>query len=184
MGIWSEEVVTQLKSLAEQGFSASKAATHFPGMTRNAAVGLAHRRKFHFLGVGGGPHRVAGDRPRTPRAPSVFLETKPKRSYRNAPIVALATPQTEADVAPRRKLSLIELTEATCKWPIGDPLHADFGYCGANLHPSYPYCASHCRMAYESPQERERARAEQGRPRNGGFFNHTVRHGRILNGSL
>ena len=32
-----------------------------------------------------------------------------------------------------KKLSLLELTEKTCKWPIGDPATSEFWFCG---HPS------------------------------------------------
>jgi GcrA cell cycle regulator len=29
-----------------------------------------------------------------------------------------------------KKLTLMELTERTCKWPIGDPATEDFWFCG------------------------------------------------------
>jgi GcrA cell cycle regulator len=179
MAIWSEEAVSQLRGLAEQGYSASQAAAQINGMTRNAAVGVAFRRKFHFMGgKGGGPNHLGVDaKPKRKKSDYISI---PKRSYRKAPelVIALSTAVTEAEVAPRRKISIMELTENTCRWPLGDTLALDFGYCGAQPYPSYQYCASHCRMAYESPQERERARKEQGRP---GFYrraDNQIRNGR------
>src|ERR1700679_1262957 len=54
MGIWPQEIIDQLKALAGQGYSASICASHFNGMTRNAAVGIAFRNKFQFHGSSGG----------------------------------------------------------------------------------------------------------------------------------
>lgn len=183
MPIWSEEVVVQLRSLAEQGFSASQAAANFVGMTRNSAVGLAFRRKFHFAGgKGGGPNHVASGEPKKKRERMISF---PKRSYRKVPevVIALSVAVTEADVAPRRKVSILELTEQTCRFPLGDPLAPDFGYCGAKPHPNYPYCPSCCILAYEQPENRH-ARSEPGRTGSGRFPYYQVRHGRILNGGL
>lgn len=56
-------------------------------------------------------------------------------------------------------LSLLDLTEATCKWPIGHPREAGFGFCG---HPKTPfvevYCVYHKRLAYVPVPKRRRAR--------------------------
>ena len=45
--------------------------------------------------------------------------------------------------------SLLELTEHSCRWPIGDPGDADFFFCGGPTASSLPYCAHHCRVAYQ-----------------------------------
>ena len=37
-----------------------------------------------------------------------------------------------------RKLTLMELTERTCKWPIGDPATDDFWFCGLPSIPGKP----------------------------------------------
>ena len=37
-----------------------------------------------------------------------------------------------------RKLTLMELTERTCKWPIGDPATEDFWFCGLPSLPGKP----------------------------------------------
>ncbi|MEO6301073.1 MAG: GcrA family cell cycle regulator, partial [Paracoccaceae bacterium] len=39
-----------------------------------------------------------------------------------------------------KKLTLMELTERTCKWPIGDPATDDFWFCGLPSVPGKPYC--------------------------------------------
>ena len=38
-----------------------------------------------------------------------------------------------------RRLSLMELTERTCKWPIGDPATDDFWFCGLPTQAGKPY---------------------------------------------
>jgi len=36
-----------------------------------------------------------------------------------------------------------------CRWPIGDPRHADFHFCGAPQLLGRPYCELHWRMAFQ-----------------------------------
>ncbi len=56
-------------------------------------------------------------------------------------------------------LTLIELTEFTCKWPIGHPHHADFGFCGA-AKGAGPYCPEHMGLAYQAAPRRIAAARE------------------------
>ncbi len=61
-----------------------------------------------------------------------------------------------------RKLSLLELNERTCKWPIGDPSTDDFYFCGLKCAPDKPYCEAHAALAYQpmsSRRDRERHRS-------------------------
>ena len=48
-----------------------------------------------------------------------------------------------------RKLSLMELTERTCKWPIGDPATEEFWFCGLPSQPGKPYCEAHVGVAFQ-----------------------------------
>jgi len=48
-----------------------------------------------------------------------------------------------------RKLTLMELTERTCKWPIGDPATEDFWFCGLPSLPGKPYCDAHVGVAFQ-----------------------------------
>ncbi|WOC15581.1 GcrA family cell cycle regulator [Pseudochrobactrum sp. MP213Fo] len=57
-----------------------------------------------------------------------------------------------------RHLTLLQLTERTCKWPVGDPLHDDFHFCGHESGESTPYCAYHSKLAFQPTSERRRAR--------------------------
>jgi GcrA cell cycle regulator len=48
-----------------------------------------------------------------------------------------------------KKLTLMELTERTCKWPIGDPATDDFWFCGLPSIPGKPYCEAHVGVAFQ-----------------------------------
>jgi GcrA cell cycle regulator len=48
-----------------------------------------------------------------------------------------------------RRLTLMELTERTCKWPIGDPATEDFWFCGLPSLPGKPYCEAHVGVAFQ-----------------------------------
>ena len=48
-----------------------------------------------------------------------------------------------------KKLSLLELTERTCKWPIGDPATSEFWFCGHQTESGKPYCATHIAIAFQ-----------------------------------
>ena len=48
-----------------------------------------------------------------------------------------------------RRLTLMELTERTCKWPIGDPATDDFWFCGLPSQQGKPYCEAHVGVAFQ-----------------------------------
>jgi len=59
-------------------------------------------------------------------------------------------------VSMARHLTLLQLTENTCKWPMGDPLAEDFCFCGADSAEGTPYCAHHSKVAFQPVSERRR----------------------------
>jgi len=48
-----------------------------------------------------------------------------------------------------KKISLMELTERTCKWPVGDPATEDFWFCGLPTQQGKPYCEAHVGVAFQ-----------------------------------
>lgn len=53
-------------------------------------------------------------------------------------------------------IDLLDLTERTCRWPVGDPGKPGFGFCGAEVSPGCkPYCATHGLRAYAPSAERK-----------------------------
>jgi GcrA cell cycle regulator len=163
---WTEERVALLKKLWQDGLSASQIAGELGSVTRNAVIGKVHR-----LGLSGRgqPTSTIKRRPRA-SAPSSMRRL---RSTTTASVGSLAL-QTEyeavaeTEMRPRRdvvvpiakRLSIEKLTERTCKWPIGDPGHEDFHFCGHDSLESAPYCEYHAGVAYQTPEPRRRAKRQ------------------------
>ncbi|MGH1331003.1 MAG: GcrA family cell cycle regulator [Paracoccaceae bacterium] len=53
-----------------------------------------------------------------------------------------------------KKISLMELTERTCKWPVGDPATDDFWFCGLSTQQGKPYCEAHVGVAFQPMSSR------------------------------
>ncbi|WP_226782175.1 GcrA family cell cycle regulator [Oceaniglobus trochenteri] len=53
-----------------------------------------------------------------------------------------------------KKISLMELTERTCKWPVGDPATDDFWFCGLATQAGKPYCEAHVGVAFQPMSSR------------------------------
>ena len=134
---WTREATEQLAALWRTGAPCSLIAAAInrdldTAFSRNAVIGKVNR-----LGLAG----RAADAPRTgkPRgAPPPF-----------APPFG-------------RRCSLTELTDATCRWPVGEPGTPEFYFCGGKPLAARPYCAYHAALAYQpgttdSPNRREHA---------------------------
>ena len=53
-----------------------------------------------------------------------------------------------------KRITLMELTEKTCKWPVGDPATDDFWFCGLNVQTGKPYCEAHVGVAFQPMSSR------------------------------
>jgi GcrA cell cycle regulator len=88
----------------------------------------------------------------------------------NNPVLAPMTPnQPSAEAAELRRrdeavvprlegVTIMELREGVCRWPLGDPTSPDFRYCGARAVEGLPYCSHHAQIAYQPSVERKRLR--------------------------
>ncbi len=171
---WPESVVEKARALAADGYSASQAAAMIPKMTRSGILGLAHRRGFQFFGRDGKYTKEFKPLAIRIREPSLNRLKKSK----------LVRPKQVIVDEPPRIVTLMDLGLNDCKFPIGVPGSKQFGYCGAKQLTFKPYCPHHCRIAYETPQERIHAREESrgsgpNRRTNGSF-----RYGRTFDGGL
>ena len=59
-----------------------------------------------------------------------------------------------------QRRTLLELTELTCRWPIGDPGSAEFFFCGGQAATGTPYCSYHSRVAYQPANVRRDRRPQ------------------------
>ncbi len=151
---WSDDRVEAMKKLWADGLSASQIANELGGLTRNAVIGKAHR-----LGLMKRRERKPAQA-RQRKAPAThYLRQNNTPSYRGAAVPAVAKqvdpePAPVAEIIPiHQRVALMELHDAICHWPVGDPRSSDFHFCGGKAISGMPYCAHHCRMAYQPPSE-------------------------------
>jgi GcrA cell cycle regulator len=74
-------------------------------------------------------------------------------------VIEAAAPQTVRDVVVpiSEPVTIVELRESMCHWPIGDPAQSEFRFCGAKKLPGQgPYCACHAGIAYQTQHDRRR----------------------------
>ena len=62
------------------------------------------------------------------------------------------------------KVTLLDLNDRICKWPIGHPDEAGFHFCGKPVSPGFPYCGEHCLLAYQAQMPRRDRPAGPSRP--------------------
>ncbi len=160
---WTDERVARLAKLWADGLSASQVAAELGGVTRNAVIGKVHR-----LGLsgrakpagksGGGPKRKASSTRRKGDGGSI-RSPRVNRRTGDIAIAVKPAPVEEEVVAPEsKKLTLMELTETTCRWPNGDPTMPGFSFCGHKTDDDKPYCKFHNKLAFQPPSERRRRR--------------------------
>jgi len=139
---WTDERIALLTRLWQEGQSASQVARQLGSVSRSAVIGKIHR-----LGIAGrdraaSPRSLGGRPPKAPRPMSVTSrrlgEGHAPRAPRPAPYVAF-----EADAT----ATLITLSDHGCRWPIGDPDQAEFGFCGRQRAGRSSYCEGHSPMA-------------------------------------
>ncbi len=158
--LWSDDRVEMLKKLWEGGLSAGQIASELGNVTRNAVIGKVHR-----LGLSGrvkSPSSGATRQRKARPAQAKMFVARP--ATRANPALAHAfdvemepDPIAYDNIVPMgQRLSLLQLNEATCHWPIGDPETEDFFFCGGRSLTSLPYCAHHCRVAYQPASDRRR----------------------------
>jgi GcrA cell cycle regulator len=161
---WTDERVELLKKLWSDGLSASQIAAELGGITRNAVIGKVHR-----LGLSGRA-KPSSSVPRTRKNRAAHMMRVSRPSVRGNTALArhafaLYELETEAEPEPLENIipigqrcQLLELTDSTCRWPIGDPGSPDFFFCGGKPISELPYCAYHARIAYQPINDRRRDR--------------------------
>jgi GcrA cell cycle regulator len=168
---WTDERVEHLKKMWLDGLSASQIANELgQGVSRNAVIGKVHR-----LGLSGRakPPAAAAAAPARPRKEEAL---RPQAAPISHGALALAMDVQPATApAPRvvleevvipisERVTIMDLRESMCRWPLGDPTNSDFRYCGAKMQiGAGPYCLSHARIAYQPAQDRRRDRDREKR---------------------
>lgn len=164
---WTEERVELLRRLWMEGRSASQIAAEIGGVSRNAVIGKVHR-----LGLAGrgkaGPTDEA--KPRKADRPAVAPAEEPgvAAAAASAParpvleLVAEAGETRDLSIPVSERVTIMELRESMCRWPMGDPTAVDFRFCGSKSITGLPYCRHHALVAYQPAADRRRDRRVAG----------------------
>jgi GcrA cell cycle regulator len=136
--MWTAEQDNQLRELHTTGMPFSEIG-EMMGVTRNAAIGRAHR-----LGL---PPRRDMSAPRKPRNRSPNRpKAEPRVSKRRlAMLQAEPLLRDVPNTPPIRAKSLLDLAKGECRWPFGDK---PYTFCGCRTFTGLPYCVGHARIAY------------------------------------
>lgn len=159
--IWTEENVATLKRMWEAGDGGTAIADHFTrqgyACSRNACIGAAHRAGFQT------PNKDRSLRASKAAATKRFrADSHRTESVRKARIAAIKRKVGVTDRATKQvpvpttapepmHLTLMELTEHTCKFPYGDK---PFTFCGHPKDVVVPYCSWHQRMTWVPARDR------------------------------
>jgi GcrA cell cycle regulator len=143
---WTREAIAQLAALWRTGapclaIAAAINREHGTAFSRSAVIGKANR-----LGLA-----RAVDAPRRP------------------PIGRAALRPAAFEPPSGRRCSLLELDDATCRWPVGDPRTPEFYFCGGKPLAGRPYCVHHAAVAYQPETECRHARRPVRRRRRFGI---------------
>ena len=165
---WTEERLELLKKLWGEGMNASQIAAEIGGgMTRNAVLGKSHR-----LGlVRKAAPKVSAPPSAKPSLPSATPSTaKPPKPDDPPPVINKASQQpseqpranplpVDAALPKGKGVTIAELREGMCRWPMGDRTTPEFRYCGGHAITALPYCSHHAQIAYQPMTDRKRMRA-------------------------
>lgn len=147
---WTSDRIEHLTTLWKANQMSAAEIGAEMGISRSAVIGKANR-----LGLTDRRRGPSFGRSLTERAP------RPRSAVRRLPrpmsrvALALAEVNEPTEIAfaalPECKpISLFELTDGKCRWPIGSVGDDDFGFCGHSSLRALPYCAAHARLAYRS----------------------------------
>ena len=143
---WTIEREKKLRELWKKGHTASQIAGLIGDTTRNAVIGKAHRLNLQARAASKKlSSKINTENNNTP-------EVKTQKLGRKARFKALLLDKNFEQENPKK---LEELTDKTCRWPIGHPYEKDFYFCGRTPMEKFVYCKLHMLYAYQPKNAKE-----------------------------
>ena len=143
---WTPEREEKLKELWKKGHTASQIASLLGDTTRNAVIGKAHRLNLEARAVS------RKSTFKVNKENNVRPEAKTQKLGRKARFKALLL---DKNFEPENPKQLEELTDETCRWPIGHPYEKKFYFCGRKSIEKFPYCKLHVLYAFQPKNAKE-----------------------------
>ena len=152
---WTEQMVDDLRAMWKEGLTTAEIGKRL-GVSKNSIVGKVHR-----LGLSGRPSPIKKkEEVENPVVEAKPLPTKKAEKVKSEPVPAskkVEEPKEEKieikvakqPETPRKEhVSLVDLDNHTCRWPIGDPKDENFHFCGKKVKIGQTYCEEHANIAY------------------------------------
>jgi GcrA cell cycle regulator len=152
---WNTEKIKKLKELWGSGKTASQISEIIGGMSRNAVIGKAHRLNLS-----------AKIKTRTTQSNQSYDNNLDKKNIKTTQGVKSRFKSLiiEKDFEPENPKQLEELSEESCKWPIGHPDEKIFYFCGRSSLKNFSYCKLHLLYAYQPKSKKEDTAIKDGVP--------------------
>src|SRR5688572_4071755 len=88
-----------------------------------------------------------------PPATGLAVSLQFKNAY-DRKLHLMALPDAELVIPANDRKTVQTLTNNDCRWPIGDPQHPDFHFCGKRKAVGFPYCEFHVRRGWQPSRPR------------------------------
>ena len=142
---WTPDREKKLKDLWKKGHTASQIASLIGDTTRNAVIGKAHRLNLQARAIS----KKITSKTKTEEN---NVPTREGKLSRKARFKALLLDKNFEQENPKK---LEELTDETCRWPIGHTYEKTFYFCGRKSMEKFPYCKLHVLYAFQPKNAKE-----------------------------
>lgn len=153
---WTEQMVEELRKMWKEGLTTGEIGKRL-NVSKNSIVGKVHR-----LGLSGRPSpikkkdetEVKAAAPAKPAKPAAEPAPVPAKKKPDPELKTVSTPAPKTGSFAKSgscNVSLTELDNHTCRWPVGDPKDDNFHFCGKKVRIGQTYCEEHSAQAYVKP---------------------------------
>ena len=142
---WTPEKVSKLKKLWGKGNTAGQIASILGEVTRNAVIGKAYRLNLAAKSILKNNNFKQVSQLEKNAA-------QPKRTTRRNKFKSLLL---DKNFEPENPISLEELNDEVCRWPIGHPDEPNFYFCGRKSMKDFSYCKLHVLYAFQPKNKKE-----------------------------
>ena len=144
---WTPEREEKLRELWKKGHTASQIASLLGETTRNAVIGKAHRLNLQARAIS------KKSTPKINLENNNTTEVKQQKLGKKARFKALLL---DKNFEPENPKKLEELTDKTCRYPIGHPSEvSSFYFCGRKPFEKEVYCRLHLMLCFQPKNAKE-----------------------------